>query len=57
MDIPFSSFVPMEQELNKELRDAFERVLNASWYIDGCEDQAFERVLSEKNHRGFLYAV
>lgn len=43
MKIPFVSFVPLEKELNKELHLAFERVLNASWYIDGKEDDSFEQ--------------
>ena len=43
MKIPFVSFLPMEHELDKELRDAFERVYKRSWYIDGMEDAAFEK--------------
>ena len=43
MEIPFVSFKPMEQELDVELRGAFERVYNRSWYIDGIEDEIFER--------------
>ncbi len=43
MKIPFVSFVPLEKELDKDLHLAFERVLNASWYIDGKEDDAFEQ--------------
>ena len=42
MNVPFVSFKPMEQELNKELRAAFERVFESSWYIDGNEDKSFE---------------
>ena len=42
MKIPFVSFLPMERELDKELREAFDRVLSRSWYIEGKEDQAFE---------------
>ncbi len=42
MKTPFVSFKPMEQELNKELRAAFERVFESSWYIDGNEDKSFE---------------
>lgn len=42
MKIPFVTFVPMEKEMNSELKSAFERVLNNSWYIDGEEDKAFE---------------
>lgn len=37
----------MEKELDHELRDAFTRVLNASWYIEGKEDTAFEAAFAE----------
>ena len=43
MNVPFVSFKPMERELDKELRTAFDRVYENSWYIDGNEDKAFER--------------
>lgn len=43
MKIPFVSFLPMEKELNEDFRKAFERVLNSSWYIEGKEDETFER--------------
>lgn len=43
MIIPFVSFLPMERELNSELRDAFDRVFNRSWYIEGVEDEVFEK--------------
>ena len=42
MEIPFVSFKPLEKELDKELRNAFERVYNRSWYIEGEEDKKFE---------------
>lgn len=42
MNVPFVSFLPMEKELDSELRDSFERVLKRSWYIGGQEDKAFE---------------
>ena len=41
--IPFVSFKPMEEELNAELHEAFERVLNRSFYIGGEEDSRFEQ--------------
>lgn len=41
--IPFVSFKPIEEELNQELHDAFERVLDTSWYISGEEDTRFEQ--------------
>lgn len=46
MKVPFVSFVPMERELNMELRDAFDRVFTRSWYIDGQEDVKFERAFA-----------
>lgn len=46
MKIPFVSFKPMETELDKELRDAFERVYARSWYIEGEEDKAFEKAFA-----------
>lgn len=42
MKVPFVSFVPLEEELSGELHDAFERVLQNSWYIDGMERRQFE---------------
>ncbi len=46
MNVPFVSFKPLEAELDKQLRDAFDRVLNNSWYIDGNEDKAFEEAFA-----------
>lgn len=42
MNIPFVSFLPMERELDADIRAAFERVFAQSWYIAGKEDKAFE---------------
>ena len=47
MNIPFVSFKPMERELDAELRAAFERVYQRSWYIEGEEDAAFEKAFAE----------
>ena len=47
MKIPFVSFVPMEKELSVQLFDAFHRVLDHSWYIDGKEDREFEKKFAE----------
>ena len=46
MKVPFVSFRPMEKELDGELRAAFERVYQRSWYIEGEEDQAFEKAFA-----------
>lgn len=42
MNIPFVSFVPLERELEFQMREAFERVYKCSWYILGKEVQNFE---------------
>lgn len=47
MKIPFVTFLPMERELNKEIRSAFDRVFMRSWYIEGVEDEAFEKAFAE----------
>lgn len=47
MNIPFVSFLPMEHELDAELRAAFERVYTRSWYIEGVEDKSFEKAFAE----------
>ena len=46
MKIPFVSFLPMEKELNSSLREAFDRVFARSWYIEGAEDEAFEKAFA-----------
>lgn len=47
MKIPFVTFVPMEKDLNFEIRSAFDRVFNNSWYICGEEDARFEKAFAE----------
>ena len=47
MKIPFVSFKPMERELDKELREAFNRVFERSWYIEGKEDEEFEKTFAK----------
>lgn len=47
MNVPFVSFLPMEKELDEELRQAFERVFERSWYIEGNEDADFEKAFAE----------
>lgn len=55
MKIPFVSFLPMEKELNDSLRGAFDRVFTRSWYIEGAEDEAFEKDFAE--YCGAKYCV
>lgn len=47
MKVPFVSFAPLEKELNLELHQAFERVLQNSWYIRGTENTSFEREFAQ----------
>ena len=47
MKVPFVSFKPMEAELDTALRGTFHRVYTASWYIEGKEDEAFEKAFAE----------
>ena len=47
MKIPFVTFLPMEKELNDDLRGAFDRVFSRSWYIEGVEDDAFEKAFAK----------
>lgn len=43
MNVPFVTFKPLEEKLNTDLRTAFERVFNRSWYIEGEECTNFEK--------------
>ena len=47
----------MEAELDKELRDAFNRVFTRSWYIEGEEDEAFEKAFAEYCDSKFCIGV
>lgn len=55
MKIPFVTFIPMEKELDQDIREAFNRVFTRSWYIEGTEDEAFEKAFAE--YCGTKYCV
>lgn len=57
MKVPFVTFKPLEKELDNDLRDAFERVYNRSWYIEGVEDEAFEKTFAEYCDSKFCVGV
>ena len=57
MRVPFVSFLPMEHELDKDLRDAFDRVYTRSQYIGGVEDKAFEKAFAEYCHSNYCIGV
>lgn len=50
MKIPFVTFKPLEKEMDNELKTAFERVYQRSWYIEGIEDETFEKMFAEYCH-------
>ena len=55
MKIPFVSFLPMEKELDADLRSAFDRVFASSWYIEGKEVENFEKAFAD--YCGSAYCV
>ena len=57
MNVPFVSFKPLEKELNTELRAAFDRVLERSWYIEGKEDADFEAAFAAFCHTDYCIGV
>ena len=46
MNVPFVSFKPLEARIGQDLRAAFDRVLDNSWYIHGAEDDHFEQAFA-----------
>lgn len=57
MKIPFVTFLPMEKELNNDLRAAFDRVFTNSWYIGGAEDEKFEKAFAEYCEANYCIGV
>lgn len=57
MKVPFVSFLPMEHELDSDLRSAFERVYANSWYIGGKEDETFEKAFAEYCNMNYCIGV
>lgn len=55
INIPFVSFEKMHEELNEELRTAFDRVLKKNWFIQGEEVRKFEEEFAE--YCGVKYCV
>ena len=55
--VPFVSFRPMERELDADLRGAFARVLDNSWYIEGKEDAAFEAAFADSLRRSLRKSI
>ncbi len=55
MNIPFSTFQPMHEEIKEELEEAFHEVLESSWYIRGGQCRKFEEEFAA--YCGMDYAV
>jgi len=55
LKVPFVSFLPMEKELYSEIKSAFDRVFESSWYIKGHENENFERGFAD--YCGSKYCV
>ena len=55
MNVPFVSFIPMENELKNDLNDAYKRVIDRSLYIDGSERKCFEESFAD--YIGARYCV
>lgn len=47
MNIPFSIFTPMHNEIKADMQACFERVYDKSWFIDGEECRQFEKEFAE----------
>ncbi len=52
--VPFVSFKPLEAEIGDEIKEAFDRVIQRSWYIGGIEDEEFEKAFAD--YVGVSYA-
>ena len=57
MNVPFSSFVALENELKKEISDAIAHVIANSWYIQGKELEKFEASFAHYNGSKFCVGV
>ena len=55
MNIPFVSFEKMHNEIKCEMYDAFKRVMNKNWFIQGEEVLSFEKEFAE--YCGVQYCV
>lgn len=51
--IPFSTLVPVHGEIRAELDDAYQRVLDKAWFIQGEECRAFEKEYAAYTGTGY----
>ena len=55
MNIPFATFEEMHKAIRTEMKEAFERVYDKGWFIQGQECEAFEKEFAAYN--GVKYAI
>ena len=55
MRVPFVSFEKMHEEINGELKEAFNSVLHRNWFINGLEVENFQKEFAE--YCGAKYCV
>ena len=55
MNIPFATFEGMHKAVRPEMMEAFEKVYDRGWFIQGEECQAFEEEFAAYN--GAKYAI
>ena len=55
MNIPFATFEKMHQAIRPEMKEAFEKVYDKGWFIQGEECEAFEKEFAAYN--GAKYAI
>ncbi len=53
MKIPFSTFGPMHEMMRDEMLEAFTRVYDKGWFIQGSECDAFEKEFADYNNRKY----
>lgn len=54
-NIPWSSFIPMEEEIKNEIKEKFEEMYKTSFYIQGKEFNSFNKEFAE--YCGAKYAI
>lgn len=57
MKIPFLNFEPMHTQLKSEMMEAFEKVYDSNWYIQGNELLTFEREYALLNQTKYSIGV
>lgn len=57
MEIAFNDFAQMQMELKTEMMNAFARVYDKAWYIDGSEKQEFEKEYADYCNTGYCIGV